>query len=156
MVTACELVREGRGFRYLVADPYRAQPPAVTKARHAGDCKSKALWLYSQLGDPGAYFVIGKLERRSHTSHAWVYWRCDGRWWILDPTDRGTPISADSVASHRYIPYYSYSPAGTFRHSATRLMLAMANGIPATPGEPAIAVRSRPAAGQPIPRSSRR
>ncbi len=146
MTTACDLVREGRGFRYLVTDPYRAQPPAVTEARHAGDCKSKALWLYDQLGDPGAYYVIGKLERRSRTSHAWVYWRCGGRWWILDPTDRGTPISADSVASHRYVPYYSFSRSGTFRHSATRLMLAMGRGIPAASGEPAIAARSRPAA----------
>jgi hypothetical protein len=82
------------------------------------------------------------LERRSRTSHAWVYWQCGGRWWILDPTDRATPISADSVASDRYVPYYSYSPAGTFRHRATSLMLAMGNGIPATPSEP-VAVRSR-------------
>lgn len=146
MTTACDLVREGRGFRYLVTDPYRAQLPAVTEARHAGDCKSKALWLYDQLGDPGAYYVIGKLERRSRTSHAWVYWRCEGRWWILDPTDRGTPISADSVASHRYVPYYSFSRSGTFRHSATRLMLAMGQGIPAARAEPAIATRSRPIA----------
>lgn len=156
MVTACELVREGRRFRYLITDPYRAQPPAVTEARHAGDCKSKALWLYEHLGDPSAYFVIGKLERRSRTSHAWVYWRNEGRWWILDPTDRATPISADSVASHRYVPYYSYSRAGTFRHQATRLMLAMGNGIPATPGEPAIAVRSRPATAQPAERKNGR
>lgn len=148
MVTACDLVREGRQFRYLVTDPYRAQPPAVTEARQSGDCKSKALWLYDHLGDPSAYYVIGKLERRSRTSHAWVYWRHDGRWWILDPTDRATPISADSVASHRYVPYYSYSPAGTFRHKATSLMLAMGNGIPAAPSEPAIAVRSR--SGAPV------
>lgn len=143
MITACDLVRAGRRFRYLITDPYRAQTPAVTEARNAGDCKSKALWLYDHLGDPNAYFVIGKLDRRSRISHAWVYWRCDGRWWILDPTDRATPISADSVASHRYVPYYSYSRSGSYRHQSTRLMLAMGNGIPAAPGEPAVAVRSR-------------
>ncbi len=143
MLTACELMRAGRRFRYLMTDPYRAQSPAETEAKHAGDCKSKALWLYDQLGDPSAYYVIGKLERRSRTSHAWVYWRCDGRWWILDPTDRATPISAESVASHRYVPYYSYSPAGTFRHKATSLILAMGNGIPAAPEVTAVANRSK-------------
>lgn len=140
MVTACELMREGRSFRYLATDPYRAQSPAVTEARHAGDCKSKALWLYDHLGDPGAFYVIGKLERRSRASHAWVYWRHNGRWWILDPTDRSTPIAADSVPAGRYVPYYSYSRAGSFRHGATRLLLASA----AIPAVPAVAVRSRP------------
>ena len=140
MPTACELLREGHGFHYRMTDPYRAQPPAVTDERRAGDCKSKALWLYDQLGDGGAFYTIGKLWRGSRTSHAWVYWRYDGRWWILDPTDRATPIAADSVSSSRYVPYYSYSRSGTFRHPATSLMLAMGNGIPATS---AVAVRAR-------------
>jgi hypothetical protein len=153
MLTACELVREGRRFRYLITDPYRAQPPAVTEARRAGDCKSKALWLYDHLGDPDAYFVIGKLERRSRNSHAWVYWRCNGRWWILDPTDRGTPISAESVSPSRYVPYYSYSRAGTFRHEATRLMLAMGTGESA---RPAIVVGSQPAGQRPVTRADGR
>jgi hypothetical protein len=144
MMTACELMREGRRFRYLAADPYRAQAPSVTGARQAGDCKSKALWLYDQLGDPNAYYVIGKLERQSRTSHAWVYWRHDGQWWILDPTDRSSPVVADSVSSSRYVPYYSYSKAGAFRHSATRLMLAGA-GIPAVP---AVAVQARATGGR--------
>jgi hypothetical protein len=140
MASACELVREGRRFRYLASDPYRAQPPSITEARQAGDCKSKALWLYGHLGDPSAFYVIGKLERRSRTSHAWVYWRHDGQWWILDPTDRATPIAADSVSSSRYVPYYSYSKAGAFRHPATSLILAM--GTPAASSS-ALAVRSR-------------
>ncbi|HYR57850.1 MAG TPA: hypothetical protein VEO95_04445, partial [Chthoniobacteraceae bacterium] len=110
-------------------------------------CKSKALWLYDHLGDSGAFYVIGKLERRSRTSHAWVYWRHDGRWWILDPTDRSTPIAADSVSPSRYVPYYSYSKAGAFRHSATRLLLANA----AIPAAPAVAVRSRSLKGSVSP-----
>jgi len=130
MVTACELVLECRRFRYTMTDLYRADPPAVTEARRAGDCKSKALWVYDHLGDPRAYYVIGKLERRARTSHAWVYWRNNGRWWILDPTVRSAPIAADSVSSGRYVPYYSFSRSGAFRHSATRLMVA-AHGIPA-------------------------
>ena len=141
MLVACALMREGRSFHYRMTDPYRAAPPAVTEARRAGDCKSKALWLYDHLGDSGAYYTIGKLQRGASTSHAWVYWRHDGRWWILDPTDRATPIAADSVSSSRYVPYYSYSPSGTFRHPATSLMLAMGNGIPAATS--AVAVRAR-------------
>jgi hypothetical protein len=155
MAAACELMREGRQFHYLAVDPYRPQAPAVTEARHAGDCKSKALWLYDHLGDPAAFFVIGKLQLGTHTSHAWVYWRNEGRWWILDPTDRFTPISADSVASNRYVPYYSYARSGKFRHKATSLMLAMANGIPAAPDKPAIAMRSRSRRVNPLEGQSR-
>ncbi len=143
MVTACELVQECRNFRYATSDLYRADPPAVTEARRAGDCKSKALWVYDQLGDPAAYYVIGKLVQRSKTSHAWVYWRNNGRWWILDPTVRSAPIAADSVSPTRYVPYYSFSRAGAFRHNATRIMLA-AGGIPAV--TPTAAVRERPSA----------
>ncbi len=141
MGDACELVAQGRHFRYLMSDPYRAQPPAVTEARRAGDCKSKALWLYDHLGDPSAYYVIGKLERRSRSSHAWVYWRNQGRWWILDPTDRSSPVAADSVPSGRYVPYYSYSRAGIFRHNATRILMAANGSIPVV--SPAVAGRSR-------------
>ncbi len=153
MPTACELMREGRAFRYQMTDPYRAQSPSVTEARRAGDCKSKALWIYDHLGDTDAYYTIGKLNRGSRTSHAWVYWRHDGRWWILDPTERATPIAADSVSSSRYVPYYSFSRAGTFRHPATRLMLAMGNGIPAAP---TVAVRARTEAASGTSRESRR
>jgi hypothetical protein len=141
MVTACQLVQECRSFRYKVTDLYRADPPAVTEARREGDCKSKALWVYDHLGDPAAYYVIGKLVQRSRTSHAWVYWRNNGRWWILDPTIRSAPIAVDTVSPTRYVPYYSYSRAGAFRHSATRLMMA-SNGIPAVSST--AAVRARP------------
>ena len=123
MVQAARLMKEGRRFKYCVCDPYRADPPAVTEARRAGDCKSKALWLYDSLGDRNALFVIGKAEKRARTSHAWVYWRNDDRWWILDCTERADPIAADSVSSDRYVPYYSFGKSGAFRHKATRLML---------------------------------
>jgi hypothetical protein len=140
MVDACQLVREGRRFRYTATDPYRAQPPSVTESKQSGDCKAKALWLYEHLGDSSALYVIGKMDRRSRTSHAWVYWPYGGRWWILDPTDRFTPIAADSVSASRYVPYYSYSRAGSFRHRATSLMLA--SNTPAAAGS-AIAVQAR-------------
>jgi hypothetical protein len=126
MLLACELVRMGRSFRYTSADPYRAELPSRTAARQAGDCKAKALWLYDRLGDPTALYVIGKLDRTSQCSHAWVYWRNRERWWILDPTSRATPIAADSVSPQRYVPYYSFGKSGAFRHPATSLIMPVA------------------------------
>ena len=123
MTLAARLMKEGRRFKYCVCDPYRADPPALTAARRAGDCKSKALWLYDNLGDSGALFVIGKATKRARTSHAWVYWRYDERWWILDCTERADPIAADSVSPDRYVPYYSFGKGSSYRHKATRLML---------------------------------
>ena len=123
MTAAARLMKAGHRFAYCVCDPYRADPPALTEARRAGDCKSKALWLYDSLGDRNALFVIGKAEKRARTSHAWVYWRYDERWWILDCTERADPIAADSVSSDRYVPYYSFAKGNSYRHKATRLML---------------------------------
>ena len=112
MATACELMQQGRSFRYWMTDPYRAQAPAVTAARQSGDCKAKALWIYDRLGDPRAYYVIGKLHRGSSTSHAWVYWHNEGRWWILDPTARHQPLPADAASPSNYVPYLFLQPDG--------------------------------------------
>jgi hypothetical protein len=134
MSLACQLMQEGRRFEYVTADPYTATPPRVTAMSQAGDCKAKALWLYNCLGDSSALFVIGKTTRYSRTSHAWVYWRNENRWWILDCTNRSQPIAADSVPQDRYVPYYSYSRNGAFRHQATRLLIdpmSPASGTPA-------------------------
>lgn len=137
---ACSFMREAHAFRYATRDPYRADPPAVTAARHSGDCKSKALWLYDRLGDPSALYVIGKVAKGAKASHAWVYWRYESRWWILDPTNRAAPIAADSIARDRYVPYYSFGKDGSFRHPATQLLLAQnefaASNTPAVASHP--------------------
>ena len=133
MTLAARLMKEGRRMRYCLSDPYRADPPSVTAGRRAGDCKSKALWLYDGLGDPNALFVIGKVQKRARSSHAWVYWRYDDRWWILDCTERADPIAADSVGSDRYVPYYSFGKSGAFRHRATSLILTGAITPSASP-----------------------
>ena len=142
MSLACQLMEEGRHFHYVTGDPYTANPPRVTAMVQAGDCKAKALWLYDGLGDANALFVIGKTTRYSRTSHAWVYWRNENRWWILDCTNRTQPIAADSVSEERYIPYYSYGRSGEFRHRATQLLI---NPMSPNTGAPAVADR---AAGQ--------
>jgi hypothetical protein len=137
MAAACHFMKVGYSFQYITRDPYRPDPPKLTEAQRAGDCKSKALWLYDNLADAGALFAIGKAEKNSRTSHAWVYWRNGGRWWILDCTDRIDPIAADSVASDRYIPYYSFGKNGAYRHPTTQTNpLSGSEGAAATVGAP--------------------
>ena len=118
------LMSEAHDFRYHSAHPYFAALPETTAATHTGDCKAKALWLYDQLGDPSALYVIGKTFKGTKSNHAWLYWRCEQRWWILDPTNRSTPISADSVSEDRYVPYYSFGKEGAYRHRVTWIGIA--------------------------------
>lgn len=125
------LMNEAHGFRYRSAHPYLAALPATTSSTHAGDCKAKALWLYDQLGDPSALYVIGKTFKGTKSNHAWVYWRNDSRWWILDPTNRSAPIPADSMPKDRYVPYYSFGKQGAFRHRTTWIFMAGSAPVPA-------------------------
>lgn len=124
MADVCRRLKEAYAFRYEEGDPYRAASPEITSLIEAGDCKAKSLWLYNRLGDPGALYVIGKLARGEKKNHAWVYWRSDERWWILDPTNRAEPILAESVGPNRYLPHYSFGPGGTFRHPSTQHFMA--------------------------------
>jgi hypothetical protein len=122
------LMREGRAFRYSFTSPYLAATPDVTATTRAGDCKAKALWLADQLNDESVRFVIGKARRSSQMSHAWLLWQHDSRWWILDCTNNWDPIPADSVSSSQYIPYYSFSKDGEYRHRAAQLVVANTRG----------------------------
>ena len=120
------LMRQGRNFRYSFTQPYTASLPEVTEARRSGDCKDKALWLAGRIGDENVRFVVGKARRTSSISHAWLLWRNEGRWWILDCTNNYRPIAADSVSRNEYIPLYSWSKGGVYRHGSSRIMTAAA------------------------------
>ena len=133
MLRALRLMEKGRSFSYRFTDPYRPQSPETTAAKRSGDCKSKALWLCSALGDPSALWVVGKKTRSSSENHCWVYWRNEGRWYVLDCTENTVPIPTDQLSRDRYIPYYSFGKAGAFRHSATRIQLAV--HIPTSKGD---------------------
>ena len=124
MERAEKLMRIGHGFRYAFTDPYNPALPSVTARTRSGDCKAKSLWLCDQLGDASVRFVIGKAKRTSRISHAWVMWQNEGRWWILDCTNTSRPIAADQVSRDQYIPLYSYGRSGSYRHSATRTLVA--------------------------------
>ena len=119
-----ELMRVGRNSRYSFTTPYTAATPETTAATHAGDCKAKALWLADQLNDSSVRFVIGKARSSSRISHAWLMWQHDSRWWILDCTNMREPIPADRVSTSEYIPFYSFSKEGTYRHRATATLYA--------------------------------
>lgn len=119
-----KLMIQGRNFRYRMDNPYVAAMPDKTARNRSGDCKDKALWLCNQLGDSDLRFVIGKTEAGIRISHAWVMWRNEGRWWLLDCTLRRAPIPADELPSDRYIPLYSYGKDATYRHTATRVGIA--------------------------------
>jgi hypothetical protein len=119
-----KLMIEGRNFRYRMENPYTAALPETTASKRSGDCKDKALWLCNQLGDSDVRFVIGKTEPGVRISHAWVMWKNEGRWWLLDCTLKSAPIAADTLPENRYIPLYSFSKGSTFRHAATQVGLA--------------------------------
>ena len=119
-----KIMLQGRSFRYHMDNPYVAATPEKTARTRSGDCKDKALWLCDQLGDSDVRFVIGKTEPGIRISHAWVMWRNEGRWWLLDCTLRSAPIPADSLPQNRYIPLYSYGKNSTYRHAATQVNLA--------------------------------
>ena len=119
-----ELMRQGRSFRYHMANPYTPASPQETARQRQGDCKDKALWLCDQLNDPSARFVIGKTSRSARISHAWVMWQSEGRWWMLDCTLKRDPVAADSIPEGRYLPLYSYGKGTCYRHSNTQSSVA--------------------------------
>ena len=127
------LMAQGRNFRYSFTEPYEAALPAVTAQTHAGDCKAKALWLCDQLGDQNVRFVVGKMHANSKLSHAWVMWQHEGRWFILDCTNTSRPIAADSVPASDYVPLFSWSKNGVYRHANGLQMVAAIAGKHNTP-----------------------
>ena len=111
------LMREGRNFRYAHTEPYYPALPQETAAKRTGDCKDKALWLINQLNDPSARFVIGKEKRGAAVSHAWVMWKNEGQWYILDCTMTNKPMLADQVSMDKYVPLYSWTKGVSFHHT---------------------------------------
>jgi len=110
------LTRQGFGFRYVYDTPYVAPLPQVTAARRAGDCKAKSLWLASEMNDPSVRYVIGKARRTSKISHAWLMWKYNDQWWILDPTNNPKPILASQTSVDEYLVLYTYDRSGSYRH----------------------------------------
>jgi hypothetical protein len=51
-------------------------------------------------------------------------WNDGMAWWILDPTNSSRPIAAARVANNEYIPFYSWTRNGSYRHAMTALNVA--------------------------------
>ena len=113
------LMREGWSFQYTFDTPYVPTMPSVTAAQRAGDCKAKSLWLASEMNDPSVRFVIGKARSTSKISHAWLMWKNNGKWWILDPTNASKPIPASAVAPNEYLISYAYDQTGSYCFNTT-------------------------------------
>lgn len=113
----CKFMFMGRKYSYLESKDYKPAPPETTERRKGGDCKDKALWLAKKLNDPSVRFVIGMARSDSAIGHSWLYWKdSESRWWILDCTNRRHPVLAESLSTDQYIPCYSYTRDGAFRH----------------------------------------
>lgn len=125
MKTVRRLMFIGRGYRYLEGKSHVPAAPEITTERKGGDCKDKTLWLAEKLNDTSLRFVIGKARSTSVIGHSWLYWQDkESRWWILDCTNRKLPVLADSVPVDHYIPCYSYTRDGVFRHWGASLASA--------------------------------
>lgn len=126
------LMRTGRNFRYSYTskNPYVATMPEVTAKTKSGDCKAKALWLINQLDDSNVRFVVGKAHYGAKLSHAWVLWResATSKWYILDCTNNSRAIAAETVRRDDYIPLYSWSKGGVYRHAAVDIGIAAVAG----------------------------
>jgi len=111
-------LRIGRRFRYAYDsdEPYTPTAPALTEARQSGDCKAKALWLARQVGDRRAHYCMGRLRTSDRVSHAWLLWRNDGEWLILDPTWETEVASAERAVGRRWFARYSYNGSGSYVH----------------------------------------
>lgn len=122
------LLFRGWKFDYVFDTPYVPTTPAVTAARHSGDCKAKSLWLASQMNDPAIRFVIGKARSTSRISHAWLMWNNNGKWWILDPTNASKPIPADAAGADEYLVSYAYDRTGSYCYNSPSLYRRMVAG----------------------------
>ena len=112
---------EAHRFRYVFTDPYIPKAPSKTAVDQCGDCKDKALWLASRLGDRTIRFVIGRVRPESRISHAWLNWQDSaGKWWVLDPTNYSSPIPEKSIKSNGYRPTYSFDGARNYAHGGAR------------------------------------
>jgi hypothetical protein len=124
MERVVELMRIGRAFRYSHTTPYEPNTPEVTGSRRVGDCKDKSLWLCDQLGDENIRFVVGLMKGNIKCGHAWAMWHDGTEWWVLDCTLNSRPIPASKVRKGDYVPLYSWTKTGTYRHAGTSLLAA--------------------------------
>jgi hypothetical protein len=118
------LFLKARSFRY-VHDPRQDQwmSPEETEIKHSGDCKDKALWLYTELkrnGYSNVRLVIGKYRSFDKVFHAWVLCTDDSNiTYLLDPTIQKQAWQEAGFAGGFYQPLYSFNGQNRYRHAAS-------------------------------------
>ena len=105
----CDLMRQGRQFRYRMHHPYQARSPEITEAQREGCCKDKSLWLASRINDDSLQYVIGRARRSSNMKHAWLQWKSGGHTWVLDCTNYSRPLRKDLLPPGQYVSMYQWS-----------------------------------------------
>jgi hypothetical protein len=104
-----DLMRQARRFRYRMRHPYRAAPPEETETLKEGDCKDKSLWLAWRMNDGSIRYVFGRARPTSDGLHAWLLWKHDAHWWVLDCTNHDHPIRTDHLAPGEYVAIYQWT-----------------------------------------------
>lgn len=109
-------------FRYDHAANYRPKTPQELEASGRGDCKDKAVWLFSKLAASGArdlHLVIGKKHLNADEFHAWLYLKMNGRTYLLDPTFSESAEPVSEFSADEYIPVYSYTGDQSFAYGTS-------------------------------------
>lgn len=116
-------MRQIRNFRYSDTDTWHT--PAQTLKRRAGDCKDKAILLldyFKSKGCADVKLVIGKLRPSSKVTHAWVEWKHEGKWIILDPTYDRKPIFNPRQGD--YAKQYAFMGGRKYAYIPKRILTA--------------------------------
>lgn len=84
------------------------QPPDMFEQTKKGDCDDFAFWTWRQLLSLGydARIVFGQTGRYG-TGHAWVSFRRDGKWYLVEPMRRGVGPKMPQLSRLAYHPKLS-------------------------------------------------
>ncbi len=116
-------MRQIRNYQYSRSQTWNS--PERTEKRRAGDCKDKALLLLSYFKKQGCgdvKLIIGKQSKDSRETHAWVEWKHNGQWIILDPTFDRKPIL--DPGEGEYIEEYAFIGGRKYAYASDEMLLA--------------------------------
>ena len=114
------------------------QPPEDFEKSRRGDCEDFSLWTWREFLAMGydARFVVGR-HGRYRVGHAWVTFKKDGKWYLVEPQFRFVGKTFPRLSTLRYEPKFSVAWDGEkvsfFSHSPTKVTLSPRVLIPVIP-----------------------
>lgn len=114
------------------------QPPEDFEKTRKGDCEDFALWTWRELVEMGydARFVAGRSGRYG-IGHAWVSFKKDGRYYLLEPQFRFLGETFPRLSTLRYEPKFSVAWDGEkfsyYEHSSKKNALSVRIIVPLIP-----------------------